>query len=178
MKKLYLSTSLIILFVAYVAYIRIAGFSSSNSVADPSVASVPSGTTTSAQNTNVAAPATGSQPRTDTRTVTPQPKVVPTAPQPAVPTTTTKPQGQYKDGSYTGDSVDAYYGNVQVKAIIQNGKIANVQFLDYPQDRSRSQYISSQAIPLLTQEAIQAQNANVDIISGATAMISTLAFWA
>ncbi len=77
--------------------------------------------------------------------------------------------GGYKNGSYTGDSVDAFYGYVQVKAIISGGKITDVQFLDYPHDRSNSVYINSQAMPYLTQEAIQAQSANVDIISGATA---------
>lgn len=75
----------------------------------------------------------------------------------------------YKNGSYTGDSVDAFYGYVQVKATISGGKITDVQFLDYPHDRSNSVYINSQAMPYLTQEAISAQNANVDIISGATA---------
>ncbi len=74
----------------------------------------------------------------------------------------------YKDGDYTGDSVDAYYGNVQVKAIIRGGKITDVQFLDYPQDRRTSINISNRAMPDLKTEAIQAQSAKVDIVSGAT----------
>lgn len=80
-----------------------------------------------------------------------------------------KPKGMYKDGQYTGDSADAYYGNVQVQIIIQNGKIADVKFLDYPQDRPTSITINTEAMSYLKQEAIQAQNANVDIVSGATA---------
>jgi uncharacterized protein with FMN-binding domain len=76
--------------------------------------------------------------------------------------------GAYKDGSYTGPEVDAYYGLVQVKAVVQNGKIANVQFLEYPSDRRTSQRINNYAVPVLQQEAVQAQNANVDLISGAT----------
>ena len=74
----------------------------------------------------------------------------------------------YKDGTYTGPVTDAYYGMVQVQAVIQNGKISSVQFLDYPHDRRTSQEINSQAMPWLQQEAIRAQSANVDIISGAT----------
>jgi uncharacterized protein with FMN-binding domain len=74
----------------------------------------------------------------------------------------------YKDGVYTGVSADAYYGNVQVKVTIQNGKIADVQFLDYPRDRSTSLRISNTAMPLLRSEAIQAQSAPVDMVSGAT----------
>ncbi len=74
----------------------------------------------------------------------------------------------YMDGSYTGDVVDAYYGNVQVQASIQNGKVVDVKFLQYPNDRSTSIEINSQAMPYLTQEAIQAQNAQIDVVSGAT----------
>lgn len=74
----------------------------------------------------------------------------------------------YKDGEYTGTVADAYYGPLQVKAIIQGGKIADVQFLDYPQDRRTSVRINRFAVPELTTEAIQAQSANVDVISGAT----------
>ncbi len=74
----------------------------------------------------------------------------------------------YKNGTYTGPSVNVYYGNVQVQVVIQNGKIANVTFLDYPHDRRTSQMINNQAMPWLTQEAIQAQSANVNLISGAT----------
>jgi uncharacterized protein with FMN-binding domain len=76
--------------------------------------------------------------------------------------------GSYKDGEYTGSTADAFYGNIQVKAIIQNGQISDVQFLQYPNDRRNSIEINTQAMPILTQEAIQAQNANVDIVSGAT----------
>jgi uncharacterized protein with FMN-binding domain len=74
----------------------------------------------------------------------------------------------YKDGSYTGNSSDAYYGSVQVKAIISGGKITDVQFLSYPKDRNYSAMINSQATPYLKSEAIKAQSANVDIVSGAT----------
>lgn len=76
--------------------------------------------------------------------------------------------GQYKNGEYIGDVTDAYYGNVQVRAVISGGKIADVQFLQYPKDRRTSMEINTQAMPYLKQEAIQAQNANVDIVSGAT----------
>jgi len=78
------------------------------------------------------------------------------------------PKGQYTDGSYIGTSADAYYGTVQVQAVISGGKIVNAVFLNYPQDRSTSRQINSQAMPYLIQEAIAAQSANVDIVSGAT----------
>lgn len=77
--------------------------------------------------------------------------------------------GLYTDGSYTGSAIDAYYGTVQVKVIVTGNKITDVQFLQYPSDRSTSRYINGQAMPMLTQEAIQAQSANVSGVSGATA---------
>ena len=86
----------------------------------------------------------------------------------SLPAPATKPQGQYADGAYTGIAANAFYGYVQVKALVQNGKLADVQFLQYPNDRSTSRFINSQAMPLLTQEAIQAQSANVDGVSGAS----------
>lgn len=74
----------------------------------------------------------------------------------------------YQDGTYQGSPIDAYYGLVQVQVTIQNGTIQQVQFLQYPNDRRTSQQINSIAMPYLQQETIQAQSAQVDIISGAT----------
>ncbi len=84
------------------------------------------------------------------------------------PTTGTTSGALYKDGSYTGSVADAQSGYIQVKAIIQNGKITDVQFLQSPNDRNRSIDINNYADPQLASEAIQAQNAQVDVISGAT----------
>jgi len=74
----------------------------------------------------------------------------------------------YKDGSYTGKSSDAFYGFVQVRATVANGKLTDITILDYPQDRDNSIAINNTALPQLKQEAIQAQTAQVDGISGAT----------
>jgi uncharacterized protein with FMN-binding domain len=82
--------------------------------------------------------------------------------------TDTSAPGAYKNGTYTGSVTDAIYGNVQVQVVVQNGTITKVQFLQYPNDRSRSIEINSYADPILCNEAIQAQNANVDIVTGAT----------
>lgn len=86
----------------------------------------------------------------------------------STPDTTGSSGGNYKDGSYTGSVSDAQWGNIQVKAIIKDGKITDVQFLQYPNERERSVLINQYADPQLTSEAIQAQSANVDIVSGAT----------
>lgn len=57
---------------------------------------------------------------------------------------------------------------VQVQAVIQSGKLANVNILQYPNTHSTSIYINQQALPYLIQEAVQIQSANVNIVSGAT----------
>jgi|SRR6185369_33300 len=96
-----------------------------------------------------------------------------TTPQPtAIPPT--KQVRRYKDGAYIGNVTDAIYGNIQVKAIIQDGALVDVQFLQYPNDRRTSVEINQQAMPYLKTEAIQSQNSQVDIVSGATD--SSLAF--
>lgn len=92
---------------------------------------------------------------------------------PSVATTTNTTQSitqhiVYKDGQYTGDVVDAYYGNVQVQTTVQAGKISDVMFVDYPHDRSNSVRINTVATPMLKSEAIQVQSSQVDTISGAT----------
>jgi uncharacterized protein with FMN-binding domain len=74
----------------------------------------------------------------------------------------------YKEGTYTGTVEDAYYGNIQVQAVITNGKIADIVFLQYPNDNGTSRSINAQAMPFLKSEAIQAQSASVDIVSGAS----------
>ncbi len=109
-------------------------------------------------------------PKKTTPTPVPTPTPTPTpAPTPApTPTPPPQPKGLYVDGTYTGSVADAYYGNVQVQAVVSGGKLTDVQFLQYPNTHSTSVYINSQAMPYLTQEAIQSQSANVDIVSGAT----------
>jgi uncharacterized protein with FMN-binding domain len=75
---------------------------------------------------------------------------------------------QYKDGTYTGSVDNAFYGNVQVSATIQSGKITAVNFLQYPDENPNSIYVNTSAIPYLKQEAIKAQSSNVSAVTGAT----------
>lgn len=75
----------------------------------------------------------------------------------------------YNDGVYTGNVVNAYYGNVQIQSTIKNGKITEVKFLQKPNAATRSVVINTIADPNLSQEAIQSQSTKVAIVSGATA---------
>ncbi|MGA2967699.1 MAG: FMN-binding protein [Candidatus Levyibacteriota bacterium] len=81
----------------------------------------------------------------------------------------TSTAGSYKNGNYVGSVQDAFYGNIQVQVSISNGRITAVTFLQYPNDNRTSQYVNSQADPILAQEAIQAQSSQVNIVSGASA---------
>jgi uncharacterized protein with FMN-binding domain len=76
--------------------------------------------------------------------------------------------GKYKDGAYDGTIEDAFYGNLQVRAIIKNGKLADVVPLLYPNDNKTSISINTQAFPMLRDEAIAAQSSQVDVVSGAS----------
>ena len=72
------------------------------------------------------------------------------------------------DGTHTGQSYSNEYGDVQVAITVTGGKISNVNVLKYPTAHDRSVQINSDAVPRLKQEALTAQSASIDIISGAT----------
>ena len=67
-----------------------------------------------------------------------------------------------------GDPVDNRFGTVQVRVTLQGKAITAIEALQMPYDHARSAYISQQAEPMLRQEALQAQSAQIDIIGGAT----------
>jgi len=74
----------------------------------------------------------------------------------------------FADGTYVGPVTDAYYGPMQIQASIQGGRLTALKLLKYPSDRRTSVRINREALPMLRDEAISAQSADVDIISGAT----------
>lgn len=89
------------------------------------------------------------------------------SPAPSNSTTSATKTG-YKDGVYTGTGSQNRYGTVQVKVTISGGKITDVSLLQMPDGEDRSKRISEAERGVLIQEALTAQSANVDIISGAT----------
>lgn len=104
----------------------------------------------------------------------PRPRPAPPAPTKvelvatAAPAPLPLPSSGLRDGSFTGPAEDAYYGTVQVQAQVQAGQLVKVRILQYPSDRRTSRYINGQALPMLQQEAISAQSARIDFVSGAT----------
>ena len=67
-----------------------------------------------------------------------------------------------------GPAVPTRYGDVQVEVDTSAGRITNVVAVRLPSDRSRSAEISTYAAPILHDEVIQAQSAQIDVVSGAT----------
>ncbi|GAA2746022.1 hypothetical protein GCM10009868_29790 [Terrabacter aerolatus] len=60
------------------------------------------------------------------------------------------------------------YGNVQVQITVQNGKITSADVLQVPMNDRHDQMINSSAVPVYNQEAVSAQSAQIDVVSGAT----------
>lgn len=169
-RKFFVSAFVICSFAAYALHERFVSSNQTISASAPTqVLALPQVPPTAAQ-LALASP----QPLPSPTALPTEPPLATTAPVPPtetpqpLPTPMANDRGQYKDGEYTGAAVDAFYGLVQVKAVIQGGKLADVQFLEYPNDRRTSIRINSIAMPYLTSEAIQAQTADVDVISGAT----------
>jgi uncharacterized protein with FMN-binding domain len=73
-----------------------------------------------------------------------------------------------RSGSYDGQVVQTRYGPVQVAVTVGGRKLTAIRFLAVPVDRPRSQNISAQAEPLLRSEALAAQSAQINLLSGAT----------
>jgi uncharacterized protein with FMN-binding domain len=70
--------------------------------------------------------------------------------------------------TYTGPVVENPYGPVQVAVAEEGGKIVDVKALQLPTEHARSQEISEQVAPMLRSEALQAQSAEINVVSGAT----------
>ena len=68
----------------------------------------------------------------------------------------------------TGDSTDTRWGPVQVRITVDGGTITDVTVVDYPSGNGRDQQITSRALPVLVRETLDAQSANIDMVSGAT----------
>lgn len=90
------------------------------------------------------------------------------SPPPSGAPTPTPGAGGLRDGTYLGQDIPNRYGDVQVKVVVSGGHISDVVAVQLPSDRARSAEISQQAGPLLHDEALQAQSAQIDLLSGAT----------
>ncbi|WEH12789.1 FMN-binding protein [Streptomyces sp. VNUA24] len=94
--------------------------------------------------------------------------VTPRAPAAAHTPAGTSPGTPTATGTFTGDAIDTPYGTVQVAATLAEGKITSVKVLQAPDRNGRDRQIAAYALPRLTREALGAQNAHIDAVSGAS----------
>jgi uncharacterized protein with FMN-binding domain len=86
----------------------------------------------------------------------------------ATPAPTPAPTSRPANGSFTGALIPTRFGDVQVRVVIASGRIQDVVAVEMPNDRARSAEITQYVTPALRSEAIRAQSARIDVISGAT----------
>lgn len=71
-------------------------------------------------------------------------------------------------GTVTGDPASTRWGPVQVELMIQGGTITDVSVVEYPNSNGEDKQINARALPVLVRETLDAQNAQIDMVSGAT----------
>ncbi|MFE9958780.1 FMN-binding protein [Micromonospora sp. NPDC005299] len=72
------------------------------------------------------------------------------------------------DGTATGSVAQTRWGPVQVRITVSGRKITDIAVLQVPDGNHRDQEINDYAVPILRQEALAAQSARIDTVSGAT----------
>ncbi|MEU6773904.1 FMN-binding protein [Streptomyces sp. NPDC046759] len=70
-------------------------------------------------------------------------------------------------GTVTGDATQTQYGTVQVRLSVAGGKITKAEAVQAPKGGLSDQK-TALAVPKLNQEAVAAQSAQIDAVSGAT----------
>lgn len=76
--------------------------------------------------------------------------------------------GSSSGKTYTGDAVSTRYGDVQVRITVKKGRITDAEVTQVPWSNHRDQQINGYAVPILNSEAVDAQSAQIDMVSGAT----------
>ena len=71
-----------------------------------------------------------------------------------------------KSGTFTGPAVFVNYGTVQVKITVSNGKITDAVAVQAPS--GRNDRYTNMAVPILKQQTLKAQSANIQGASGAS----------
>ncbi|MEU0073804.1 FMN-binding protein [Streptomyces sp. NPDC006332] len=68
----------------------------------------------------------------------------------------------------TGDPAETIFGPVQVRISLKDGKITKAEAVTYPKANALEEQLNEFAVPQLNQEALKAQSANIDVVTGAT----------
>jgi uncharacterized protein with FMN-binding domain len=103
-----------------------------------------------------------------TSTPTPSASASASASPSASATATPAPAQASATKTVTGSAIDTRYGAVQVKLTFSGTTITAVDTVQAPNGNGRDQEINQQALPILQQEVLSSQSANIDTVSGAT----------
>ncbi|MEU8029484.1 FMN-binding protein [Streptomyces sp. NPDC049099] len=76
-------------------------------------------------------------------------------------------QASAGSGTVTGDAAQTQYGTVQVRLTVSGGKVTRAEAVQAPKGGLSDQK-TALAVPRLNQEAVAAQSAQIDSVSGAT----------
>ncbi|MBB4966953.1 FMN-binding protein [Saccharothrix violaceirubra] len=71
-------------------------------------------------------------------------------------------------GGVTGPVVQTRWGPVQVRVTLEDGRITAVDVLQYPDENSKDEQINARALPILVDATLDAQSADIDMVTGAT----------
>lgn len=71
-----------------------------------------------------------------------------------------------KSGEMEGEAFSNHYGVVQVKIIVENGKISDIKTLIAPGGESAP--ITDMSVPVLRDDIVSTQSLEVELVSGAT----------
>ena len=112
------------------------------------------------------AKATATASATATATATATHSATPTAAATTAAATTAAAAPAAKNGTFTGPAVFVNYGTVQVKITVQNGKIVDAVAVQAPS--GRNDRYTQMAVPILKQQTLAAQSANIKGASGAS----------
>jgi uncharacterized protein with FMN-binding domain len=110
----------------------------------------------------------GASPPTSTTTTAPSGSAAAGSPSTTTPPTTAPPTTS-GTRSATGSAVNYNWGVLSVKATVSGSKLTTVTIASLDDGGNpRSQSIDQQSIPILEQQALQAQSANIQGVSGAS----------
>jgi uncharacterized protein with FMN-binding domain len=124
------------------------------------------GTSAGATSPTTTAPTTGPATGGTSGTATPGTSTAGTTTGGTTDPATTVPAGT--SGSWTGTDVSYQYGTISVEITVHDGRITAITIPEETARDPRSESINSQAVPILTAEALKAQDMSFDVVSGAT----------
>jgi uncharacterized protein with FMN-binding domain len=150
-----------------------AGVGSTSTTASASSSTSPQATTTATKSSKpvatkkATATASASATATATTTASPTASATPTATAAATHTAApAAPATKSVSGTFTGPAIFVNYGTVQVKITVANGHITDAVAVQAPS--GRNDRYTQMAVPILKQQTLAAQSANIKGASGAS----------